>query len=239
MGIKLVSFDFWGTLYHNEPSLLVKQRDTIIEFLNREGIDNISVSGVDDAVHLAWRAWDSVWKEQYFTMGVNPWLDDVLDRLNLNLSGSSLSACCTALQALLFSGNTKEISGVRAILEILRKDYRLSIISDTGIESGSYLKELLKREKLDLFDYYIFSDEHERSKPHISLFKDLLSYFHLIPEEVVHIGDSRRTDVFGARSAGMGTIRFSGCKNDMDEKYAEADYVIDNYTLLPGILKKV
>ncbi len=239
MAVKLVSFDFWATIYHNEPSLLVKQRDTILEFLNGEGIGDISASGVDDAVRLAWREWDSVWKEQYFTLGVDPWLEDVLGRLNLDLSGPSLSACRTALQALIFSGNTKEISGVRAVLEILRKDYRLSIISDTGIESGSYLKDLLKREKLDLFDYYIFSDEFGRSKPHNSLFKELLSYFRVRPEEVVHIGDSRRTDVYGAGSAGIGTIRFSGCKNDMDEKYSEADYVIDDYTLLPGILKKL
>jgi len=239
MSIKLISFDFWGTLYHNKPSLVEKQNTVIQQFLKRASFDDALLDKVSKAISFAWTKWDVLWKEEYRTLAVHDWLAIVLEYLEVELSEDFFTTCCSELQALLFTGNTKEIPGVRPILESLYTHYKLSIISDTGIESGDYMRRLIRKDKLDYFDYAVFSNEFGRSKPHSSLFNALLTYFQLEPEEVVHIGDLRRTDIEGAKSVGMHTIRFSGCKNDENSMYNEADFVIDDYALLPGILEKL
>ncbi|MCK5157425.1 MAG: HAD family hydrolase [Spirochaetales bacterium] len=237
MSIKLISFDFWGTIYHNEPSLSDKQKNVILQLLQEVSIFTIGEALINEAFHSAWEKWDVCWKEQYHTLTVDEWLVMVLEYLHVEISDDYMLDYCSKLQALLFTGNTKEIPGVRSVIESLAKQYNLAIISDTGIESGKYLKNLLRYDTLNYFDYYVFSNEFGRSKPHSSVFEALLTYFNLHPEEVVHIGDSRRTDVEGAKSVGMHTIRFSGCKNDENSNYDEADFVIQDYALLPDLIE--
>ncbi|NQT58494.1 MAG: HAD family hydrolase [Bacteroidetes bacterium] len=237
MSIKLISFDFWGTIYHNEPSLSDKQKNVILQVLKRASIYDIGIAAVSNAVNEAWVKWDVYWKEESRTLAVHDWLAMVLEYLPVGLPDDFFHECCNELQSLLFTGNTKEIPGVRSVIKSLYKRYKLSIISDTGIESGDYLRRLLRNDKLDHFDYTVFSNEFGRAKPHSSVFNALLTYFQLDPEEVVHIGDLRRTDVEGAKSVGMHTIRFSGCRNDENSIYDEADFVIKDYALLPDVIE--
>ena len=237
MSIKLISFDFWSTLYHNSPSLSEKQTYVILQLLKRTGEGGITESSVRKATDRAWGEWHKLWVEKNITLGVNEWLTFVLENLQVEPHNEYVSDCCDQLQSLVFTGNTLEVPGVRSALDILNKQYRLSIISDTGLESGAFLRNLLKKDKLDLFDYYIFSDELGRSKPHNSGFKTLLTYFHLNPDEVVHIGDTRRTDIAGAKALGINTIRFSGCKDDKNSNFDEADLILNDYSLLPEIIK--
>lgn len=239
MSLKLISFDFWGTLYHNNPSLAEKQKTVIQQIIKSASGNAILRAEVSNSVDSAWAKWDVFWKEEYRTLTVHEWLEIVLDDLQVELSEDYFNTCCRELQALLFTGNTKEIPGVRTALEKLNNHYKLSIISDTGNESGEYLRKLLQNDKLDYFGYSVFSNEFGRSKPHGSLFESLLAHYQLEPGEAVHIGDLRRTDVEGAKSVGMHTIRFSGCKNDMNSTYSEADYIINDYALLPGVLEKI
>jgi putative hydrolase of the HAD superfamily len=239
MSIKLISFDFWGTIYHNTPSLKNKQENVILQFLKKSSIYDIDISDINRAALLTWERWDMYWKESYRTHAVYEWVVIVLENLQVELSEDSMLECCTALQSLLFTGNTKEVPEVRTVLETLHTRYKLSIISDTGIESGEYLRRLLLRDKLNYFGYSIFSDEFGRSKPHRSVFEALLTHYQLEPDEAVHIGDLRRTDVEGAKSVGMHTIRYSGCKNDENCMYNEADFVINDYSQLPEVIEKL
>jgi len=239
MSIELVSFDFWGTIYHNEPPLGEKQRSVILQYLKKASVSHIEISALHDAYGAAWKRWDAHWKENHRTLAVREWVMMVLEHLDAELADNYMLECCTELQSLVFAGNTKEVPGVRAVLEFLHKNFKLSIISDTAIESGGYLRRLLRKDNLDYFGYSVFSDEFGRSKPHGSVFKALLTHFHLNPEEVVHVGDLRRTDVEGARSVGIHSVRFAGCHNDGNSEYEEADFVIDDYALLPDVIESL
>ena len=55
------------------------------------------------------------------------------------------------------------------------------------------------------------------------------------PSKAAHVGDLKRTDVFGARSIGMTSVRFRGA-NDDQENELEADFVIDHLMELPSLL---
>ena len=55
----------------------------------------------------------------------------------------------------------------------------------------------------DFFEAVVFSEEVGVEKPHPAIFEELLERLQLPPARVLHVGDSRRDDVEGARAVGM------------------------------------
>ena len=72
-------------------------------------------------------------------------------------------------------------------------------------------------------------------KPHRRVFEAALTPLGIEPAAAVHVGDLRRTDVAGAREAGMGTIRIRH-RHDDDTSLPEADAVADTHAHLREIL---
>ena len=84
---------------------------------------------------------------------------------------------------------------------------------------------------LDYFDVQTFSDETPHTKPQVVQFHSTLKQLNVAPAEAVHIGDLVRTDVVGAKNAGMKAIRFSGATlTEQDDVLSDA--VIDDYRQL-------
>ena len=88
-----------------------------------------------------------------------------------------------------------------------------ALICDTGFTPSRVVREALRMHSLHL-DHYFFSDEVGIPKPHAPMFLAALEATGAKPAEAVHIGDLRRTDVAGARAAGMAAIRFAGVHDD-------------------------
>ena len=59
---------------------------------------------------------------------------------------------------------------------------------------------------LEVLEITVFSDEAGVPKPHPRIFAHTLEALGVAPDATVHVGDLRRTDVAGARAAGMGTV---------------------------------
>ncbi len=55
----------------------------------------------------------------------------------------------------------------------------------------------------DFFDTVVYSEEVGVEKPHPAIFEELLERLQLQSARVLHVGDSRRDDVEGARAVGM------------------------------------
>jgi putative hydrolase of the HAD superfamily len=55
----------------------------------------------------------------------------------------------------------------------------------------------------DAFDAVVYSEEVGVEKPHPAIFEELLERLELPASRVLHVGDSRRDDVEGARAVGM------------------------------------
>jgi putative hydrolase of the HAD superfamily len=67
------------------------------------------------------------------------------------------------------------------------------------------------------------------------MFRHALDGIGASPASSVHVGDLRRTDIAGARSYGMGTVRFVGVYDD-DSDGLDADVVISEMTELPSVI---
>jgi putative hydrolase of the HAD superfamily len=115
---------------------------------------------------------------------------------------------------------------------------RIGIVCDVGLTPSLVLLEFLERHGvLRHFDHWSFSDEVGVYKPDEAIFRHALEGLGVNSSEALHIGDLRRTDVAGARSAGMTAVRYRGVFDDPPAvPDVEGDHVVDDLTELLGIV---
>ena len=93
---------------------------------------------------------------------------------------------------------------------------------------------------LDRFSGWGFSDEVGHYKPAPQIFEAALAALGAEPEEAMHVGDLRRTDIAGAAALGMRTARYRGLHDDPDlESGPEAELVLDSHLELPEALPRL
>jgi putative hydrolase of the HAD superfamily len=140
------------------------------------------------------------------------------------------------------AGNAAELHLCDGVVDCLAalKDagLRLGIICDVGFTPSHILRAHLEgRGILGQFDHLSFSDEVGAYKPSPVIFQHALEGLGgPAPAEVAHVGDLRRTDVAGAKGMGMTSVRYTGMFDDDTADQPEADHVIDDHRVLPGIV---
>jgi putative hydrolase of the HAD superfamily len=96
------------------------------------------------------------------------------------------------------------------------------IICNTGRTPGFAIRKLLAQEGVaDYFDVMLFSDEVSVRKPDQRIFRIAAKTMKVKPAEIVHVGDNLRTDVWGAKNAGLKAAYLSTEKGR--DKAAESD----------------
>jgi len=84
------------------------------------------------------------------------------------------------------------------------------LISNVGMTPGFALRKFLEKEEIShYFDVMVFSDEAGVRKPNPSIFKLAAEMLNSSPNEIVHIGDDLRSDIWGAKNAGYKAIHLS------------------------------
>ncbi len=108
---------------------------------------------------------------------------------------------------------------------------RIGMISNTGMTPGTTFRTYLANNGLlHYFDTLTFSDEVKRSKPAPEIFLMTLRALNAAPAGAIHIGDSIRNDIAGARQCGLKTVwitGFSQPENPADPA-TQPDETVDN-----------
>ncbi len=91
------------------------------------------------------------------------------------------------------------------ILSALKdKGYTINLSSNTGFIEGHILRNTLANMKVSqYFDFLIFSDEIDSSKPSPDFFGRIIQKTGLSPDHILHIGDNPIADYKGALDSGM------------------------------------
>jgi putative hydrolase of the HAD superfamily len=98
----------------------------------------------------------------------------------------------------------REIAGAGEMLrELKRRGYRLGIISNWDKRLHSVLEETGLQA---LFEIVVISTEATSEKPDVAIFRTAETAFGVAPEQCLHIGDSRKHDIVGARTAGWSAL---------------------------------
>jgi putative hydrolase of the HAD superfamily len=228
-----VTFDCWSTLLSDiDGSEAVRLRaGKLADIAARRDIALTEAQGralIDEAWdrHVAaWRAGRLFGPE-----GAAWWC---LDRLGISDDPALVDELASAIESATSHVGVRVVEGAGEALELMRsKGIPTALVCDTGFTGSRSVRKALAAEGLVL-DHLFFSDEVGTPKPHPPIFLKALEATGARPEQAVHIGDLRRTDVAGARAVGMGTIRFIGVHDDSwtaeDAVGEEADAVLGRW----------
>ncbi|MBI3649105.1 MAG: HAD family hydrolase [Actinobacteria bacterium] len=236
--LEAVTFDYWETLVH-EPlgTMRAMQVDRFEAELAGAGI-TVARPALEDAFSASWKVFEARWAENRgpYThvhatefvaerLGIPP-LDGLRDRL---------------VEAFTEVGDRAPLDlapGIGECLDRLRgAGLRLAIVCDVGMTGGSTLRGRLERFGImQLFDSWSFSDETGWFKPAREAFLPALEQLGLSdPTRAAHVGDTKRTDVEGARQLGMTAVRYTGFRDDRGDG-PEGDHVIADHSDLAAVL---
>jgi len=231
MAIKAISFDFWHTLFTEQPGAFElykrRRRSRLAEALL--SCRDVAHAELEHACHLEAVSHNSIWREQHRTLAASERVTRILAHLDISLPDAALAGLVASFEEGILEHPPVLVAGAREALETLSRRYRLAIISDVGFSPGRVLKRVLAdHDLLDLFDSLVFSDEAGRSKPHTDVFDITARSLEATPDEIVHVGDLEYTDIIGAKQAGFHAIRFTGVTTMRDDETTIAEFVTDD-----------
>lgn len=246
MTIKAITFDFWQTLYKNRPIDHNARLRQLKENIERSTSQQFSPAQIKAAVNVARRLWATTWTKEYRTLNAHEWLSAMVAALGTTVPPAEQQRIETEIENSILEVPPEPVAEIRDVLGRLAAQYRLGIISDTGLTPGRVIRQILEADNLlDYFGQLTFSDEIGRSKPHPDAFLTTLNALDARPIEAIHVGDLLRTDVAGAQNVGMRGVQYVGVNLDdwslsVDNIPATSvtpDAVINSHTELEPLLK--
>jgi putative hydrolase of the HAD superfamily len=234
-----VTFDVWSTLLRPEPDRIARSR-RLHRWLDARGHRH-DLEVVTERFGRAVALHTARWHEGGH-LGSAAILRAALDGLSVDLPDEATFADLLREIEEVEPENTPRLTpGAAEVLPRLRaRGLRLGVVSDTTLATGRVLRGVLAAAGvLGHFEpaALVFSDEVGVPKPRPEVFRAALAGLDLPAGDVVHVGDLRRTDVAGARAAGMYAVRYTGCADDQTP-LAEADAVISDLRELPALLDR-
>src|SRR5437660_877817 len=237
---RAVTIDCWSTLLRDLDSEgALRQRGVALASVATRLGRDLSPEAATELIDRSWRCHLDEWRQGHLfgPEGAARWC---LDQLGVLARAEAVEELAEAIATGTVAVGTAAVEGAAGALHALRgAGIPTALVCDTGFTPARCVREALARHSLSL-DHYFFSDEVGMPKPHAPIFLAALKATRARPEDAVHIGDLRRTDVAGARAAGMAAVRFAGVHDDgwleEDCRDAEADAVLYRWADLPALL---
>lgn len=235
-----VTFDCWSTLITDlDWEATVKARiEALAAVCAREGTALDPERG-RELIEGSWRQHVEAWRKgrMFGPRGASRWC---LEQLGIDVSDALADELAESIAGTTSEAGTRVVEGAPEMLERVRSaGIATALICDTGFTPGRRVRRFLKEHGLRL-DHYFFSDEVGSPKPFPPIFEAALVATGSAPSQAIHAGDLRRTDIAGARNAGMATIRFAGVHDDgfseQESQGEEADEVLYLWDDLPSLI---
>lgn len=216
--IQVVTFDLWQTLiidrreWGRERTRL--RIEDAVEALHDAG-ESFTEEQVREAYRACYRACHAIHQEGRdvsFKEQVQIFVRGIADGLLERISRETLARIINRYADAFFESPPAMAEGVPEMLQALKdRDYRLGLISNTGMTPGRLFRAYLEdQEIIEFFDHMTFSDEILLAKPSPAIFLHALVSIGCTAEQAVHVGDHLRNDIVGAQGVGMRTVWVKG-----------------------------
>ncbi len=212
---KHYSFDLWLTLIKSNPLFKIERTQYFFDNFN-------SKNKTLDQVALIFRQVDVMCNTINEKTGKNIDADEmylmVIHKMNdfdTNFEAIDTELLYQKMETLLFKHlpilyNNETIN----VLQHLKQNSNctMSILSNTGFIKGKTLRLVLKDIGLhNFFDFQLYSDEKQLSKPNPQFFNLMLKQVNILNNKVqlndiVHVGDNPKADINGANLVGINSI---------------------------------
>jgi len=192
--IKALSFDMYRTLLDTKDF----HEQAVEEILTRAGADSVD----RDVFHSKW---DEFYEDVHIEMRQDRFIrerDVSVESLRRTLQEFGVDYDPVAGTELWLEQYEKAdlYPEVVEVLSMLAERYPMIVTSNVDNDDEGYA--VFRTKKLP-FTHIITSEDCRSYKPHGKIFQTALSTLECQPAEVLHIGDSQRSDVVGAKKAGM------------------------------------
>lgn len=211
MSVRAITFDFWDTLFprlgrETDADVAEARSEAIRAVLDERGRE-FPIDRCRAAYDAANRGHLEHWHTGMLQPTVDEALDDIARELAVELDEGTRGALAERMQCRPAVLDLDPFPGVTGLLSELGRRFKLGIVSDTWLTPGEVPRLMLERHgMLGLFGAFVFSDETGFLKPHERQFRVAAAALDVPPGEVVHVGDSERRDVLGARALKMRTV---------------------------------
>jgi putative hydrolase of the HAD superfamily len=243
--IKAVTFDLWDTMIHDDSdeakrkaqglrSKKAERRHLLWAAVN--AVERIDAERVNLAYDVADAAFNHVWHDLSVTWTIAERLRVALEGLGRELPEAAFAKVVAAHESMEVEVPPDTVDGIEDALAELAQRYKLCVVSDTIVTTGTGLRALLEGHGLKrYFSGFAFSDEVGHSKPHRAMFDAAAKELGVAMEEMVHIGDRDHNDVKGPQTLGMKAVLFIATRAH-DKDSTSADAICARHADLPGVI---
>lgn len=207
--IKNISFDLWMTLIRSHPEFKLKRAELIADTFN---IKNISPKEIDSFIRSVDNVFDRYNMISGKKLSANKMYQKLLEKLVPEETSVTLDiAISLRKEADDLFGQYQPVflnENIPQILSQLKEEgYVLNLSSNTGFIEGETLRTTLTNMGiLQYFDFLIFSDEINASKPSSHFFQHVYDHINVPKNAVLHIGDNPKADYQGAKNFGFNAL---------------------------------
>ena len=240
-----ITFDLWDTVIDDDSDEASRADAGLASKRDARRSLACAAAGAGSAAERAavTTAFDAVesefnhaWHTEFVTWTVRQRVDRLESILGREFEVAPRSALIEQLERMELEVPPDPVPGMLDAVRALAGRYRLAVVSDAIFSPGRCLREWLALQGiLEFFDAFAFSDEVGAPKPDPRPFRAAFEPLGVSPEEVLHVGDLRRTDVAGAQALGMQTARIRAHHDDVSDG-PEADWVVNSHGELAALL---
>ena len=124
--------------------------------------------------------------------------------------------------------------GTISLMERLSLKYKLVLITNGPLYSQEPKVKKLEVEKF--VDHLILCGAYPWQKPDVRIFQEALKVVNCSSHEVIHVGDSLKSDIQGANNAGVDSIWISASKQLLEPDQPQPTYIISHISDLEDVL---
>lgn len=211
---KHISFDLWLTLIKSNPNYKSKRNQLFKDFFELE----YDIELVSQKV----RYYDVVCNSINEKTGKNIDTDEIylliLSSLGYDinkLNRKMLEEFYKESEKIFFEHQPVFINSYthQIFKDLKNEGITMNILSNTGFIKGTTLRLFLDNNNVgDYFDFQIYSDECNFSKPNVEIFNlvydKIIRKNRTLKSQVLHIGDNLTADCNGAKAFGFSTLHF-------------------------------
>jgi HAD superfamily hydrolase (TIGR01509 family) len=246
VGVRAVTFDFWGTLLFDTPSSdnryktrRMKDFETILAGAGAR----LSLATLERAYEASAGYLGRVWSEHRDV----PVLEHVRAivtaadaELPARLSPDVFAALVEAYsRPVLMVPPTVDDGALKAVTVLHDRGYKLGVVSNTMRTPGATLRKLLERYRLlGCFSYLVFSDEIGVRKPDPAIFLGAVKALGVEAGAAVHVGDDPILDVEGGHAAGMRVVQV-GAVSPKATGARRPDYAVPSLAEVPDAIARL
>ena len=247
--ITTVTFDLWQTLLIDNRELGLRRSDARLEGVRRVLSDcgeEFEPEHISEAYWECYRQCAAVREELRdvsFPEQIDIFVESISPGLGDRLTEGALSKITRVYaDSFLDYPPPAHSDAVDVLKSVHAMGLRIGMISNTGMTPGSTFRTYLANTgMLGYFDTLTFSDEVKMAKPAKEIFLLTLRAMNSVPEQTVHIGDSVRNDVAGAKLCGLRTVWITGFseREDPDDPMTEPDETVDGLAEVVTAIQRI